>query len=123
MTELMVGTKKGLFALEGEPGGPFDVTDRAFAGELLASLSEQPVAVRSPIALRDPLTERELTVLRFLPTMMSNAEIADELYVSVNTVKTHVKHLYRKLDVRDRRSAIRRARELRLLGPGVQRIA
>jgi LuxR family maltose regulon positive regulatory protein len=49
--------------------------------------------------------------------MMSNQEIAAELFVSVNTVKTHLKAIYRKLDVDDRRSAVRRARELTLLGP------
>jgi LuxR family maltose regulon positive regulatory protein len=69
--------------------------------------------------LLEPLSDRELTVLRFLPTMMSNAEIASHLYVSVNTVKTHLKHVYRKLDVRDRRGCVKRGRELRLLSPGV----
>jgi LuxR family maltose regulon positive regulatory protein len=49
--------------------------------------------------------------------MMSNQEIAAELFVSVNTVKTHLKAIYRKLDVEDRRGAVRRARELSLLGP------
>jgi LuxR family maltose regulon positive regulatory protein len=67
--------------------------------------------------LPEPLSEREAAVLRFLPTMMSNQEIAAELFVSVNTVKTHLKAIYRKLDVADRRSAVRRARELELLGP------
>jgi LuxR family maltose regulon positive regulatory protein len=69
--------------------------------------------------LLEPLSERELAVLRFLPTMMSNAEIASEMFVSVNTVKTHLKHVYRKLDVADRRDAVRRARRLRLLTPGL----
>jgi LuxR family transcriptional regulator, maltose regulon positive regulatory protein len=49
---------------------------------------------------------------------MSNQEIAAELFVSVNTVKTHLKSIYRKLDADDRRSAVRRARNLSLLGPG-----
>jgi ATP/maltotriose-dependent transcriptional regulator MalT len=66
-------------------------------------------------ALREPLTEGELRVLRFLPTNLSKREIADELYVSVNTVKTHVKHLYSKLDVQSRRQAVDRSRELGLL--------
>jgi LuxR family maltose regulon positive regulatory protein len=93
---------------------------RAFAGDLLAVLEQEPVP-NSPNgnALLEPLSERELTVLRFLPTMMSNAEIASEMFVSVNTVKTHLKHIYRKLDVSERRDAVRRGRELHLLSPGL----
>jgi LuxR family maltose regulon positive regulatory protein len=66
-------------------------------------------------ALVEPLTERELTVLRYLQGTMSNLEIASTLYVSVNTVKTHVKNIYRKLHAGRRREAVERARELRLL--------
>ncbi|WP_345124193.1 helix-turn-helix transcriptional regulator [Dactylosporangium darangshiense] len=65
--------------------------------------------------LVEPLTERELTVLRYLQGTMSNLEIASTLYVSVNTVKTHVKNIYRKLHAGRRREAVERARELRLL--------
>nr|WP_304437881.1 helix-turn-helix transcriptional regulator [Terrabacter sp. Soil810] len=54
-------------------------------------------------------------VLRWLTTMMSVAEIADELCVSTNTVKTHVAAVYRKLGVAKRRDAVSRGRELRLL--------
>ena len=61
----------------------------------------------------EPLSPREQAVLRYLPTMMSNQEIASELFVSVNTVKTHLKAIYRKLDVADRREAVRRARAAR----------
>lgn len=66
-------------------------------------------------ALREPLTESETRVLGYLPTDLSKQEIANELYVSVNTVKTHVKHVYAKLEARTRRQAIARARELGLL--------
>jgi LuxR family transcriptional regulator, maltose regulon positive regulatory protein len=69
--------------------------------------------------LREPMSDRELAVLRLLPTMLSNAEIAAELYVSVNTVKTHLKHIYGKLDAHDRRTAVRRGRELGLLASGL----
>ena len=89
---------------------------RALAGELL-SAAERPAATRAVAVLPDALSGREAAVLRFLPTMMSNQEIASELFVSVNTVKTHLKAIYRKLDVDGRRGAVRRARELSLLGP------
>jgi LuxR family maltose regulon positive regulatory protein len=65
--------------------------------------------------LVEPLTERELTVLRYLQDMLSNVEIADALDVSVNTVKTHVKNIYRKLQAGRRREAVKRARQFRLL--------
>jgi LuxR family maltose regulon positive regulatory protein len=63
----------------------------------------------------DALTERERAVLRYLSTSMSTAEIASELYLSVNTVKTHLAAIYRKLAARKRREAVLRARELELL--------
>ena len=66
-------------------------------------------------ALIEPLSERERIVLRYLTSALSNVEIATELYVSVNTVKTHIKSIYRKLDTTGRRDAVRRARELHLL--------
>jgi len=50
-----------------------------------------------------------------LPSMLSNAEIADELFISVNTVKVHLKTLYRKLDAPNRRTAVRRGKSLRLI--------
>jgi LuxR family transcriptional regulator, maltose regulon positive regulatory protein len=65
--------------------------------------------------LPGPLTQRELTILRFLATSMSAAEIADELCLSVNTVKTHLAAIYRKLAVGRRREAVLRARELELI--------
>lgn len=65
--------------------------------------------------LDEPLTERELTILRYLQSILSNGEIASELSLSVNTVKTHVRNIYRKLDATRRRDAVRRARELHLL--------
>jgi LuxR family maltose regulon positive regulatory protein len=61
------------------------------------------------------LTPTELRVLRFLPTNMSRTEIARELYLSVNTVNTHMRNIYAKLDAGDRSKAVERARELRLL--------
>ena len=65
--------------------------------------------------LLDPLSDREEAVLRYLPTVMSKAEIAAELFVSVNTVKTHTKNIYRKLGVATRNDAVRRAKQLNLV--------
>jgi LuxR family maltose regulon positive regulatory protein len=62
-----------------------------------------------------PLTQRELAILRFLATSMSTSEIADELCLSVNTVKTHVAAIYRKLPATRRREAVLRARQLELI--------
>jgi LuxR family maltose regulon positive regulatory protein len=66
-------------------------------------------------AFIEPLTAQELVVLGFLPTLMSNREIASAMHLSVNTVKTHVKAVYRKLGVERRRTAVVRARQLELL--------
>lgn len=78
--------------------------------ELLAASAPGLITV-----LPEPLTERERTVLRFLATSMSTAEIASQLCLSVNTVKTHLAGTYRKLAARNRREAVRRARQLELL--------
>ena len=61
------------------------------------------------------LTEREQKVLSLLALGMGSAAMADKLYVSVNTVKTQLRTLYKKLDVHNRNEAITRARQLRLL--------
>ena len=66
-------------------------------------------------ALVEPLTEREQEVLRRVAQLLSTAEIANELYISVNTVKTHLKSVHRKLAVTHRREAVRRAKQLKLL--------
>jgi ATP/maltotriose-dependent transcriptional regulator MalT len=69
----------------------------------------------APSALLEPLTAQELSVLRQLAAGRSNREIAERLVVSLNTVKTHLKHLYSKLAVNSRLQASTRAREPRLL--------
>ena len=66
-------------------------------------------------SLVEPLSERELEVLRLLTTRLSSTEIAEELFISVNTVRSHIKNIYGKLNVHKRRDAIQRAKELRLL--------
>ncbi len=63
----------------------------------------------------EELTERELAVLRYLPSQLSQREIASELYVSLNTVKTHCKAIYRKLGVEGRKPAVQAARDHDLL--------
>ena len=89
---------------------------RSFAGELLAAFRKRaPTVAITRAELLEPLSRREQSVLRFLPTMMSNAEIASELFVTSNTVKTHLKSIYRKLAVSRRRDAVERARALELL--------
>jgi LuxR family transcriptional regulator, maltose regulon positive regulatory protein len=66
----------------------------------------------------EELSPGELRVLRYLPTNLSRPEIAGELSVSPNTVSTHIRSIYAKLQVRDRSAAVQRARELRLLAAG-----
>jgi LuxR family transcriptional regulator, maltose regulon positive regulatory protein len=106
------------------------------AGELLAALPRHQTAHAalladildvvhgaSPAAGNQPppteeLSPGELRVLRYLPTNLSRPEIASELSVSVNTVNTHVRHIYAKLQARDRSAAVQRARELRPLSTG-----
>jgi LuxR family maltose regulon positive regulatory protein len=65
------------------------------------------------------LSPSELRVLRFLPTNLSRPEIASELSLSVNTINTHIRNIYAKLQAQDRSSAVRRAREMRLLSAGL----
>jgi LuxR family maltose regulon positive regulatory protein len=63
----------------------------------------------------DPLSDRELDVLRLLASDLDGPEIARHLVVSLNTVRTHTKHIYTKLGVNNRRSAVSRAHQLGLL--------
>jgi LuxR family transcriptional regulator, maltose regulon positive regulatory protein len=88
------------------PGFALELVDRMSSGSADAELRR---------ALVDPLTERERTVLRYLASALSNSEIAAELYVSLSTVKTHERALYRKLGAGGRREAVRRARLLKQL--------
>lgn len=87
-----------------------------FVEDVLARMGPHGVHTQEPALLLEPLTERELAVLAELPTMSSNEEIAARFYVSVNTIKSHLKHLYRKLEVGNRREAVRRGRDLGLIG-------
>jgi LuxR family maltose regulon positive regulatory protein len=82
---------------------------------LIAAIDDHATGQPATAALPEALTDREVTVLRYLQSVLSNAEIASDMCVSVNTVKTHVRNIYRKLDTTRRRDAVRRARQLHLL--------
>jgi len=69
----------------------------------------------APVLVVEPLTERELEVLTHVSGMLNTAEVAGEMYISVNTVKTHLRNIYRKLAAAHRNEAVRRARELQLI--------
>jgi LuxR family transcriptional regulator, maltose regulon positive regulatory protein len=89
----------------------------AMVGELVETIErrDRPARRPAPPTLSEPLSEREQAILGYLPSMMSNQEIAGALMISVNTVKTHLKAIYRKLDATGRREAVQRARELGLI--------
>ena len=74
-----------------------------------------PVSAIHASTLAEPLTPRELEVLRLLVAGLSNAEIAEQLVITVGTTKRHVLHIYGKLDVRSRAQAIVKARALGLV--------
>jgi LuxR family maltose regulon positive regulatory protein len=82
---------------------------------------QQTPAAGPPERLPEPLSQAETRILRFLQTSLSAPEIARELYVSVNTVRTHMRHLYDKLGAHRRLEALDRARALGLLAPVPQR--
>jgi LuxR family maltose regulon positive regulatory protein len=90
-------------------------TEPDFVEEILTDLTQLRALRLPPAPLDEPLTDRETAILRYLPTLFTNAELADQLYISVNTAKAHLKSLYRKLNVTSRRQAVLRARELGLL--------
>jgi LuxR family maltose regulon positive regulatory protein len=77
-----------------------------------------PAGLQAPL---EPLSSSEIRVLRYLPTNLSQPEIADELHVSRNTVRTHMSHLYAKLSTHSRSETVERARALGLLAPRAPR--
>ncbi len=95
---------------DGAQGGP-----HSFAASILDEPVSPQAARAAAAGMVEPLTEREQSVLVHLPTRLSNTEIAAELYISVNTMKTHVRNIYRKLSVSDRDAAVARATDIGLL--------
>ncbi len=87
--------------------------DPGIAGRYLARVESRHghAAAATAPDLVEELTDREVAVLRYLPSQLSQREIANELYVSLNTVKTHCRAIYRKLGVDGRKPAVQAARD------------
>jgi LuxR family maltose regulon positive regulatory protein len=97
-------------------------THPALIADILSMLAGQtPASPARPQPLLEPLSNSEVRVLRYLPTHLTMPEIAGELYVSLNTVRTHMRHLYVKLGTHTRTDAVARARGLGLLAPSAPR--
>jgi LuxR family maltose regulon positive regulatory protein len=92
-----------------------DGDDEAVRAQARRLLGGAPTAADPPGTLPDPLSHRERQVLRLLDSELTGPEIARELYVTVNTLRTHTKRIFTKLDVTTRAAAVRRARERGLL--------
>jgi ATP/maltotriose-dependent transcriptional regulator MalT len=88
---------------------------RTHAEHLQATARRPSAPAPAGTASEEELSEREFEVLRLLATELSGPEIARQLFVSVNTLRTHTKHIFTKLDVNTRRAAVRRAADLGLL--------
>ena len=111
-----------LFLDEGEPmltllqHAASDPAGEAVQGQVRRLLDRAQAPVRpSQQSLADPLSQRELEVLRMLDGELTGPEIARELYVTLNTLRTHTKRIFIKLDAKTRAGAVRTAREHGLL--------
>jgi LuxR family transcriptional regulator, maltose regulon positive regulatory protein len=89
---------------------------------LLGGARGSPAPPEDKSSPSEPLSESETRVLRYLPTDLSAREIADELFLSWYTVKTHMRHLYAKLGTHTRHETVQRARALGLLAPSPHRL-
>jgi LuxR family transcriptional regulator, maltose regulon positive regulatory protein len=88
---------------------------------MVAGAGRSVPSPQEPLSLLEPLSESETRVLRYLPTNLSAREIADELFLSWYTVKTHMRHVYTKLGTHSRHETVDRARALGLLAPSPHR--
>jgi LuxR family maltose regulon positive regulatory protein len=114
---LALGVPHGFRRLYLDEGAPMVELLQAYGDELAATVlasgrADQP---RATTARPEGLSERELEVLRLLATELTGPEIAQRLFVSLNTLRTHTKHIFTKLEVNTRRAAVRRAAEQGLL--------
>jgi LuxR family maltose regulon positive regulatory protein len=87
----------------------------AYVRKLLTVFQEIAYPSLTNTQLIDPLSDRELEVLRLIADGLSNREIADELVVAISTIKTHVNHIYRKLEVNSRTQAVAKSQQLDLI--------
>jgi LuxR family maltose regulon positive regulatory protein len=113
---LRAGVPAGHRRLFLDEGPPMTELLRAMDDELAAAVlaaTEQDAPAAGPAA--EVLSARELDVLRLLATDLTGPEIAQRLYVSLNTLRTHTRHIFAKLDVNTRRAAVRRATERELM--------
>jgi LuxR family maltose regulon positive regulatory protein len=94
--------------------GPGEWLNPSSAAQPRPHANSAPAAADGPQVLQD-LSDREMEVLRYLAEMLSTAEIAATMFISVNTVRTHIRSILRKLAVSRRNQAVRRARERGLL--------
>ncbi len=113
---------QALYPFLSHPPGPPDRQERHPDGNLTSQTTNVPTGGHRPASPPPPqtrhpetLTHGETRVLRYLPTNLTAREIAGELHLSVNTVKTHQRHLYQKLGARSRTEAVGQARALGLL--------
>ena len=98
-----------------EGGGQAIGRARAISRSSAARRADRSSDVPPARGLVEPLSDRELDVLRLLRSDLDGPAIANELVVSLNTLRTHTKNIYAKLGVGSRRAAVRRAEELDLL--------
>ena len=108
MTELLRAAER-----RPEPEDP--AASAEYAARVLRSSLDAATAVAAAPSSDEGLSDRELEVLRLLATELTGPEIARHLFVSVNTLRTHTKHIFAKLDVNTRQAAVRRATVLGLL--------